>query len=307
VRRLALLCFLFSLPCAAQRTVALTFDDLPVTGARDLGSARSITDRLLAALARHRAPAIGFVIESQLQVSGERDARVALLERWIAAGLTLGNHTFSHLDLQTAPLWQFEDDVIRGEAVTGRLLEAHGGHLVYFRNPYNHTGATAALRDEFIAFLKLRGYASVPFTIEHSDWAFNGVYLRALEQGDDALARRIAAAYLDQLDVAFDYGERRSRELLGREPAQVLLVHANQINAVRLDQMLGKLERRGYRFVTLDEALRDPAYALKDGYAGPGGISWLHRWAIGMGQQNDIRNEPDPPKFILDLLKRSGQ
>jgi hypothetical protein len=86
-----------------------------------------------------------------------------------------------------------------------------------------------------------------------------------------------SAAYMDQLDIAFDYTERRSRELFGREPALVL------------------------------EALRDPVYSLKDGYAGPSGISWLHCWAIGMGRPDDVKNEPDPSKFILKLMKRSGE
>ncbi len=243
MRRVALL-WLVSLPlvCAAQRTLALTFDDLPVVGARDLSAAGRMTERLLAALARHRAPAIGFVIESQLHAAG---ARVALLERWIAAGMTLGNHTYSHLDLQKTPLWQFEDDVIRGEAVTQGLLDTHGQRLVYFRHPFNHTGATAAVRDELTAFLKLRGYVPAPFTIEHSDWAFNSVYARALEQDDEALARRISAAYLDQLDVAFEYGERRSRELVGREPAQVFLLHANRINAHAWMRCLGSWSAAG--------------------------------------------------------------
>jgi hypothetical protein len=75
--------------------------------------------------------------------------------------------------------------------------------------------------------------------------------------------------------------------LLAREPAPVFLLHANEINADYLDAMLTKLERRGYRFMPLGEALRDSTYALKEGYAGPAGISWLHRWAVGMGRAND--------------------
>ncbi|MCW0462790.1 hypothetical protein NB717_003858 [Xanthomonas sacchari] len=31
--------------------------------------------------------------------------------------------------------------------------------------------------------------------------------------------------------------------------------------------------RRGYTFIGLDEALRDPAYTHAEGYTGPGGIS----------------------------------
>jgi peptidoglycan/xylan/chitin deacetylase (PgdA/CDA1 family) len=59
------LCALSSL--AQQRSVALTFDDLPVAGAADPAEARSINTSILDSLDRHQAPAIGFVIESRVQ------------------------------------------------------------------------------------------------------------------------------------------------------------------------------------------------------------------------------------------------
>ena len=60
----------------------------------------SPTAELLRVLRRHRAPAIGFVNEGQLDAGGERrSAREALLQAWIDAGMTLGNHTYAHRDL----------------------------------------------------------------------------------------------------------------------------------------------------------------------------------------------------------------
>ncbi len=55
---------------AQPRTVALTFDDLPAVGMKTAEEARSINLAILKALARHHAPAIGFVIESKLQEIG---------------------------------------------------------------------------------------------------------------------------------------------------------------------------------------------------------------------------------------------
>ena len=56
------------------------------------------------------------------------------------------------------------------------------------------------------------------------------------------------------------------------------------------------LKRRGYRFISLDEALKDKAYSLPDTYTGPVGISWIQRWGItkGMG----FRKEPYLPEFM---------
>ena len=285
-----------------QRTVALTFDDLPKGGrVQDLDAAQAANRDLLAVLTARKVPAIGFVNENKLYAEGEVDARIALLRMWLDAGMALGNHTYSHISLHDNPLWKFEDDVVRGEAVTRRLLEERGQSIRYFRHPYNRTGRTREIRDEFVAFLQQRGYVVAPFTVEHADYMFNTVYVRARQKGDDALAARVRRAYVAHLDTAFDHLERLSREVLGYEPPQIFLLHVNEINAAAMEEMIARLRARGYRFVSLNEALEHRAYRLKDGYAGRAGVSWLHRWAVGLGQPNRFREDPDPPKFIIDL------
>lgn len=109
------------------------------------------------------------------------------------------------------------------------------------------------------------------------------------------MKRGVQAAYLDHLDVAFEVAEALSRETFGREIAQVLLTHANAINAACLDRILGRLAARGYRFITLEETMRDVAYGTKNGYEGDYGVSWLHRWRAGLGLESRLRDEPDPP------------
>jgi hypothetical protein len=153
------------------------------------------------------------------------------------------------------------------------------------------------------AFLKERNYSVAPFTIEHSDYLYNDAYVLALQKGDQQLARQIRANYLEFLDTAFAYFERRSKEILGYEPKQVFLIHVNHINAECLTDMIQRMKNRGYSFITLDEALKDKAYQIKDEYVSANGISWLHRWSVDLGQKVNNRDEPDPPKFILDLAK----
>src|SRR5215218_3686404 len=106
---------------AQRREVAVTFDDLPATygGLEDY---RRITTRLLESVRRNRVPAVGFVNERKLYRRGETDARTELLRAWLDAGLELGNHTYSHINPQRAPLDEYKDDVVRGETVTRMLL-----------------------------------------------------------------------------------------------------------------------------------------------------------------------------------------
>src|SRR5215471_1833684 len=76
---------------AQQRSVALTFDDLPVAGTSDPAQARSINMSILDSLDRHHAPAIGMVIEDRVQEVG-RSLGVELLNQWVRRGYDLGNH-----------------------------------------------------------------------------------------------------------------------------------------------------------------------------------------------------------------------
>ena len=60
--------------------------------------------------------------------------------------------------------------------------------------------------------------------------------------------------------------------------------------------------RRGYRFVSLEEALRDPAYSHADGYEGRYGPSWLHRWAMAEKKPETFyAGEPEVPKWVMQL------
>lgn len=286
----------------ARRAVAVTFDDLPVNSLRhDLASQATITRKLLHAIKSNQVPAIGFVNENKLLTNGQRDAgRVAFLRMWLDANLELGNHTFSHPDLHRTPLDTFKQDVIRGEEVTSMLLKARGRTLRYFRHPFLHAGNTIETKRSFEKFLSERGYLIAPVTIDNSEWIFAGAYEKALVRGDKQMARRIAEAYIPYMEKKFAYFEQQSMALFGYEMKQILLLHANALNADYFDKLARMIKKRGYEFVSLDEALTDKAYTSPDTYAGPGGITWIHRWAISAGKGGDFfRGEPLTPAFVM--------
>jgi peptidoglycan/xylan/chitin deacetylase (PgdA/CDA1 family) len=297
----------------AARAVAVTIDDLPAPPrgvvANDPAALAATTARLLAALGSRQIPAVGFVNEGKLDVPGEgpaeRAARVAVLRLWTEAGLELGNHTYSHASLNRTPLEELEADVVRGEPVTRALLAERGRELRWFRHPFLQVGLELAKRRAFEAFLAARGYRVAPVTVDNDEYVFAFVYADALRRGDRALAERVAATYLDYMETVFGFIEETSRCLLGREPAQVLLIHANELNADRLGELADRIAARGYRFVRLEEALADPAYARPDDYVGAWGISWLHHWEVTAGRPRTP--SPDPPAWIQaasDALRR---
>ena len=288
---------------AASRRIAITLDDLPVVSPthRDIEFQERVTDGIVAALRRHRVPAIGFVNENKLEADGAVDPRrVALLRRWLEAGLELGNHGYSHLDLHRVPLDDYRADVLRGERITRALADAAGRPYRWFRHPFLHTGRDLDTRRTVEAFLETRGLAVAPVTVDNYDYLFAAAYDRAHGSPDaDRTRQRIADEYLAYLERVTVYYEQQSRALMGREIPQVLLLHANALNAATLDRLLAMLAGRGYAFAPLDDVVRDAAYGSADDYVGPAGITWLHRWALTAGRRGAVfAGEPEVPAWI---------
>src|SRR5258708_10548190 len=303
---------LLCLDAAAQssvpsRKMAVTFDDLPyvAVGQPDgLSHARRATNNLLRVLKSWHVPVVAFVNESGLQVTGEVDARIALLQQWVDAGAILGNHTYSHPDFNTLTIEQFEDEIIKGEVVSRRLMQSRAPYQLYFRHPMTHTGNSKAKKEAIEMFLAARGYKVTPHTIENSDFIFNAIYVDALHDHDEAMARRLRKDYLDFTIAATEFAERISPQIFGREVTQTLLIHANDLNADCLDEMLKRFAERGYRFVTLDEAMDAPAYNTLHTYLTTYGPTWLSRWMKSKGMNVSFKDDPEPPHWVMDLFKK---
>lgn len=289
----------------SARKIAVTIDDLPVVSTRsDLKNRQTITKKLLEHIRNARIPAIGFVNENKLFIGDKRDEnQIGLLRMWIDAGLELGNHTFSHRSLNQISLAEYQADLLHGETITKELLQARGKKIRYFRHPYLQTGRTMDVKSQFAAFLSYRGYKIAPITFDNADYIFARAYDNAFDKKDAKLMKRVGDAYVPYMEAKLDYWERQSRKLFDREISQTMLIHANFINSDHLDDLAEMLRKRGYRFVSLEEALKDDAYRLPDTFLGAAGISWLHRWAMRKDRDLILPKEPMVPDFVL---KASG-
>lgn len=292
--RTILLCLMLQAAAFAGREVAITVDDLPRGGDANPDEAATLrmTAKLLEPFRRSRIPVTGFVNECKLPEQTLRQT----LSLWKAAGAELGNHTCSHLDLNSTPLDQYQADISKGERVTS---EIQGRRPRYFRHPFLHAGKDVTTKIAVAQFLKTNGYTVAPVTLDNSDYVFARVYADALNRGDKALARRVREAYLAYMDSIFEFFEKRAVEVTGSEIRQILLIHASHLNAGAMPDLLALIRRRGYSVVTLERALQDPAYALPEEYTGPGGFSWIHRWSKTKGMPG--RGEPDEPVWIRRL------
>lgn len=290
----------------AGPSVAITFDDLPAAGARNpeedpaltTADIRTINTAILRTLRAHHVPAIGFVNERGIASYPDSAERRAIIAQWTAAGMDLGNHTDSHADFNSLSLDQFRAEVEKGEASIAALMRAAERKLSFFRFPMNHTGDTQEKKDAAARFLQGRGYAIAVCTIENEDYEFERAFRAALASGDTDAADRIRATYLRYTELEIDYYRSLHRTLFGRDTAQVMLLHANRLNAELLNHVLRMFERRGYRFVPLRDAQADPAFETPDLRASRFGPMWAYRWARALGAKIDGSKEPEPPSWV---------
>ena len=288
---------------ATKREVAITIDDLPVaqSGPRgcEFGSLQMQTLRLITAFLHLKVPVTAFLVAGECpELTPEQERTV--LKLWQDAGTELGNHTFSHADLNTMDPAKFEQDILQGDEALRRLT---GGRTPrYFRYPMLHLGTTAETKARIARFLTAHGYTNAPVTFDNSDWMFSEVYTDAITHGKMEASQHAKQDYLPYLESVVEFFEQRTTEVVGRDISQVLLLHANRLNADMIGDVLAMLKKRGYRFISLDEALKDAAYQQPENYVGPGGFSWIHRWSMTKGMPN--KGEPKEPTWLQKEYER---
>ena len=293
-------------PQAGAARLALTFDDLPfanVGGGTYLPAAQRTTSAILRTLERHHAFAVGFVNERQLDTA-DRPARIALLKQWVDAGMTLGNHTYSHPDLNTTSIEAFRQEIVRGERTILALRSEKALPILFFRHPMTHTGDTPEKKAAIEAFLASRNYTIAPHTIENSDFIFNAVYVRARDGNDPALAARVREAYIEFTFAATAFAEKAAPQIFGRQIPHTILLHANVLNADALDDLLTRYRKRRYNFLRLEHVIIDEAYATKDRTVSAYGPTWLWRWNSSLGKDVSFKDDPEPPAWVVDAFNR---
>jgi peptidoglycan-N-acetylglucosamine deacetylase len=301
-----LLCFLTLAAGAQSRTVAITVDDLicancaPInpdgTPTQDMMEATN--QRLIAGLTQAHIPVTGFVIVQTVEhadVVGRRS-----LQLWLNAGFDLGSHSYSHPNFAHITTEQMESDIARADASLRPLLAANHRNLQFFRFPYNGTGNTQLKHDALAAYLKEHGYQIASCTIDTSDYVFAQAYARAIGSKDSLSADRIRREYLSYSATEIDFYAALNRLVLGYEPPQVMLIHDSLLNADSINEVLALFRSRGYSFVSLSDAQRDPAYSIPDTYITQYGPMWGYRWARERNAGRLGLNESDPPDWITN-------
>jgi cellulose synthase/poly-beta-1,6-N-acetylglucosamine synthase-like glycosyltransferase/peptidoglycan/xylan/chitin deacetylase (PgdA/CDA1 family)/spore germination protein YaaH len=272
---------------AASKEVALTFDD---------GPDPEWTPQILSILERYHVPATFFVIgENGLE-------NHALLQRMVADGDEIGNHTYTHPNMAQ----EFATGIKLELNATQRLIEAFTGRSTrLFRAPY-FGDAEPTTTDELVPALiaQRQGYTVVGLHVDPDDWK---------RPGASTIVERVM---------------REVSSNAGGESHNIVLLHdggGNRAQTVAaLPQLIARLQADGYRIVTTAKLAGLSRDAVMPRVSGPDRLSaqadltaftaiaalvvtlkWLFFLAIALGVFRAVglavlavtapRREPPPP------------
>lgn len=242
---------------AQAQTVALTFDDGPRLAATPLLSPQQRNDALLKTLKQRGVPAALFVTAAN---GAKQSAGLALARAWGDAGHAIGNHTVTHLDLNSAKvtLAQYQQEVQECDAIIRSLP----GYQKWFRYTYLREGNTPEKRDGIRSFLAEQGYRNAYVSLDTSDWRFDERLNKMLTANPQADLTALKASYLAHIKQRALAYRALSQQLQGRDIAQVMLLHHNLINALWLDDVIAQFKAMGWTIVAPAQAYADPVYKL---------------------------------------------
>ena len=220
---------------------------------------------------RHVPPVYGFINAKKLE--GNADGAEAL-KLWAAAE-PVGNHTYSHMDLEQNTAEAFEREIEENEPALELLARkaGTGDDWHWFRYPYLHEGDTVEKRRAMRAYLKAHGYRIAQVTLDWEDYLWNTAYARCVAKNDTKSIEWLRSSYLSTASEFLDLGREQAKLIYGHEINYVLLMHLGAFSSTILPDALDLLKKKGFKLVTLEEAESDAAY---DGRSGCGAARCGH-------------------------------
>lgn len=254
----ALLLVFAAAPAAADKRIALSFDDVPrARGAFFTPDERTI--RLIAGL--HKAgvkQAAFFVVPGNLSrpdgAGGEQR-----IDAYVAAGHVIADHSFTHRHLSELTTDEYLADIDQAEA----WLKGREGRRPWFRYPFLDEGQEDAAKVAAVrAGLKARGLRNGYVTVDGSDWNIETLTVQSKAAGKTIDMAGLRKLYVDTMVGAADFADALSRKTWHRQPAQVILLHETDIAALFIPDLVAALRKDGWKIVTADDAYADPIARL---------------------------------------------
>jgi peptidoglycan-N-acetylglucosamine deacetylase len=285
---------------SAAQKLAITFDDLPANGDLPPGVTKSENTRAVLEILKknHVPPTYGFINAKKLE--GSDDSAEAL--RLWAAQEPVGNHTYTHMDLEKNSPEAFERDIEENEPVLELLKDDAQDNWRWLRYPYLHEGDTVEKRRAVRAYLSAHKYQIAQVTLDWEDYLWNFAYARCKPKGDTQSLEWLHSNYLSTASEFLDLGREQAKLIYGHDINYVLLMHLGAYSSTILPDALELLKKKGFQLVTLEEAESDPAYEGDPDVGMHDAGTLLDQWMM-VKQIKDPLHEEKPYKQLESICQ----
>ncbi|KAI8361578.1 hypothetical protein B0O80DRAFT_410354 [Mortierella sp. GBAus27b] len=209
--------------CKTPGVVAYTFDDGP----------GPYNDQLLAKLAEKKVKATFFVLGSM----SANETQAPSLKNIIDNGHQLASHTYSHTVLDTLSVEAMQQEM---SSTADLILKNAGVRPHYMRAPEGACGATC------LQTMKDLGYVTVDWNVDTNDWRYIG-------ESDTEIAVEKSMTEINQKIVNGSDPLKDSFIILQHE------IHQFSVEFL-VDSVVDAVLQKGYRFVSIEECIGEPAY-----------------------------------------------
>ena len=292
-----------SRPAGAQPSetpqISITMDDFNWQNAV-YQSAVARNRSILSTLNAHSIKAALFVVGRNV----ENEEGQQLLDEWNKAGHLIGNHTYSHQNLNSPSmkLETYTADIAKAET----LLKTFSRFQKYFRFPMLKEGDTAAKRDGVRTFLSEHGYRVGHVTIDTSDWVITSRLSDRLAKDPSADVKPFRDFYLEHMWDRAQYYDSLARRVLGRPVKHTILMHYNLLNGLVLGDLIEMFKSKGWKFIDASEALADPVFSAKPEVL-PAGESIV--WALAKANATiapSLKYPAEDGNDVVEQMKKLG-
>jgi len=243
-------------PTDNTKRIALTYDDAP----RSNGRVFTGTERTRAFISQLEEAETGPVAIFVTTRGINKPEGRARIEAYAEAGHLIANHSDTHMWASRTETETYIADIDIAET----KLEGLANRRPWFRFPYLDEGGRGEAnkdlvhRDALRTALKDRNLMSGYVTVDTFDWHLDRLWQQAIKDGKTVDRNALSKIYVDMVLDAAEHFDVMGQEVLGRQPAQVVLLHENDLAASFTIDLVKALRANGWTIISPDEAFKDP-------------------------------------------------
>lgn len=249
-------------PCSISALdIAITIDDFPMgDGARFTLNER--TERFIQTLKKHELKVCMFCIGSMIQSKKP----FKLLDDLDKAGHYLAYHSMNHDHFSKLDPFALKHDIEE----MNKLLSSYTNTKKWFRFPYldygNRTNLGGSLdkMKSYLTTLNKESFKEGYVTINTFDWYINSKLHDAIKQNLKINYQALETVYLKLMKQWITFYIDLYKKNFPNEPIKhTLLLHANDLNTLYMDQIINMIKQEGFKLVDPQEVFENTLWRQK--------------------------------------------